>query len=306
VLLDDSLSINLLARVTSSALKEIQHEARAAVLCLEQEDGSGGFTALMLRRVSAACKYDEFLLIRIDAADLLRPGGGQWQESEGVLGEEEPAVAAAVAVQRAALRIVEEALGNRLHFARVVSREAVEAPLAAAGGGARLETKMPDSLEKVVAAAAWGSGGRGEMLIGLLLNADTAAKKVERGPPAEEAEAARRFRAFWGDKSELRRFKDGGIQETLVWSEADGPEGPMSVPAAMAGFALRRHLPCITRGIGVAVKGCCWWTGTELFKSSGGAAYGPRVAVSRAQHSGELTTIGPGEVKLRVLETISD
>jgi hypothetical protein len=40
---------------------------------------------------------------------------------------------AAVAVQRAALRIVEEALGNRLHFARVVSREAVEAPLAAAG-----------------------------------------------------------------------------------------------------------------------------------------------------------------------------
>ena len=41
-----------------------------------------------------------------------------------------------------------------------------------------METKMPDSLEKVVAAAAWGSGGRGEMLIGLLLNADTAAKKV--------------------------------------------------------------------------------------------------------------------------------
>ena len=61
------------------------------MLCLEQEDGSGGtlfpcftgtpvqiltlrdagFTALMLRRVSAACKYDDFLLIRIDASDLV-------------------------------------------------------------------------------------------------------------------------------------------------------------------------------------------------------------------------------------------
>ena len=72
-----------------------------------------------------------------------------------------------------------------------------------------------------------------------------------------------------------------------------------------AGFALRRHLPCITRGLGVAVKGCCWWAGTELFKSSGGAAYGPRVEVSRAQHSGELTTIGPGEVELLVYQALS-
>ena len=47
-----------------------------------------------------------------------------------------------------------------------------------------METKMPDSLEKVVAAEAWGSGGRGEMLIGLLLNADTASKKVSAAPAA--------------------------------------------------------------------------------------------------------------------------
>jgi hypothetical protein len=27
------------------------------------------------------------------------------------------------------------------------------------------------------------------------------------------------FQAFWGEKSELRRFKDGSILESLVWSE---------------------------------------------------------------------------------------
>jgi len=27
------------------------------------------------------------------------------------------------------------------------------------------------------------------------------------------------FRNFWGDKSELRRFKDGAIREAVVWSK---------------------------------------------------------------------------------------
>ncbi|KAL4815979.1 Nrap protein [Aspergillus spinulosporus] len=57
------------------------------------------------------------------------------------------------------------------------------------------------------------------LYVGLLLNSENATRVVDHGPYAEEKEAAASFRAFWGEKAELRRFKDGSIRESLVWSE---------------------------------------------------------------------------------------
>jgi U3 small nucleolar RNA-associated protein 22 len=34
--------------------------------------------------------------------------------------------------------------------------------------------------------------------------------------------AAAVFREFWGDKAELRRFKDGSILEAVVWEQPAG------------------------------------------------------------------------------------
>lgn len=56
------------------------------------------------------------------------------------------------------------------------------------------------------------------VLIGLQLNPDTALKIVEKGPPANLPEAET-FRAFWGSKSELRRFKDSTVCEAVVWAQ---------------------------------------------------------------------------------------
>ena len=58
------------------------------------------------------------------------------------------------------------------------------------------------------------------VLVGLLLNAERYGRVVDHGPPAEDKNAAAAFRRFWGEKAELRRFKDGSILETLVWSAA--------------------------------------------------------------------------------------
>ncbi|KAI9373225.1 Nrap protein [Aspergillus egyptiacus] len=55
--------------------------------------------------------------------------------------------------------------------------------------------------------------------VGLLLNSENATRVVDHGPSAEDKEAAANFRSFWGEKAELRRFKDGSIRESLVWSE---------------------------------------------------------------------------------------
>lgn len=30
------------------------------------------------------------------------------------------------------------------------------------------------------------------------------------------------FREFWGDRAELRRFKDGSIHEAVVWEKVKG------------------------------------------------------------------------------------
>lgn len=44
------------------------------------------------------------------------------------------------------------------------------------------------------------------MTFGLIINPLFAGRMVDKGPPAEDAPASRKFREFWGEKSELRRF----------------------------------------------------------------------------------------------------
>lgn len=43
------------------------------------------------------------------------------------------------------------------------------------------------------------------LTFGLIVDATFAGRLVDKGPPAEDGPAARKFREFWGDKSELRR-----------------------------------------------------------------------------------------------------
>lgn len=44
----------------------------------------------------------------------------------------------------------------------------------------------------------------------LQVDATAALRTLDMGPPADRAKEAAAFRAFWGDKAELRRFQVGG------------------------------------------------------------------------------------------------
>lgn len=57
-----------------------------------------------------------------------------------------------------------------------------------------------------------------ELQVGLLTNPDNVARLVDHGPSADEPEEAADFRKFWREKAELRRFRDGSISESLVWT----------------------------------------------------------------------------------------
>lgn len=77
--------------------------------------------------------------------------------------------------------------------------------------------------------------------IGFILDPVNAFLLVDRGPSVEEAERNSEFREFWGsDKTELRRFKDGRILESVVWDVKTVDE-KTHIPVLIAQHLLKHH-----------------------------------------------------------------
>ena len=79
------------------------------------------------------------------------------------------------------------------------------------------------------------------LTLGIIFDPVHAPRLVDHGPPASSAEVDT-FRAFWGPKAELRRFKDGSIVESCVWDEGivriEDREG---IPARIVRYILKLH-----------------------------------------------------------------
>lgn len=73
--------------------------------------------------------------------------------------------------------------------------------------------------------------------IGLILNAAQAYRLVDHGPPTENKVAAAQYRRFWGGKAELRRFRDGSLLETLIWTQNPNE----TVIEQIARYVIQRH-----------------------------------------------------------------
>lgn len=76
--------------------------------------------------------------------------------------------------------------------------------------------------------------------IGLIFNPSEASRLVDHGPPAGDEAAGAAFREFWGSKAELRRFKDGSIEESVVW-EVPNPDERIRVPVSVVQHILNLH-----------------------------------------------------------------
>ncbi|KAM4057952.1 nrap protein PAP/OAS1-like domain 5 [Hirsutella rhossiliensis] len=74
--------------------------------------------------------------------------------------------------------------------------------------------------------------------VGVIFDPAQMSRQMEYGPPAEDPKEAAAFRHFWGDKAELRRFKDGSILECVEWSS----RLPRQISEEIARFALKRHI----------------------------------------------------------------
>lgn len=80
--------------------------------------------------------------------------------------------------------------------------------------------------------------GPSTLLVGVLFNTANMARQVDQGPSVEDKQAAKEFRKFWGQKAELRRFKDGSILESLIWTQAS----PLGLWEEITRYALKLHL----------------------------------------------------------------
>lgn len=79
---------------------------------------------------------------------------------------------------------------------------------------------------------------RKSILVNLATDPANANRTVDHGPAAENKQEAAVFRKFWGERSELRRFKDGSITESVVWSLKDASA---SVVEQIVRYILQHH-----------------------------------------------------------------
>ncbi|EGX96603.1 pre-rRNA processing protein Utp22 [Cordyceps militaris CM01] len=84
--------------------------------------------------------------------------------------------------------------------------------------------------------------------VGVIFELGHMSRQMEHGPPAEEPKDAARFRQFWGEKAELRRFKDGSILECVEWTS----RLPLDICQEIAQYALHRHLELAQDGVHAA------------------------------------------------------
>lgn len=78
--------------------------------------------------------------------------------------------------------------------------------------------------------------------LGLILNPEEAFNILDKGPPANQPEA-QEFRQFWGNKSTMRRFKDGSITEAVVWASLDDPpQTKRLICKEIVQYLLQHHL----------------------------------------------------------------
>lgn len=96
------------------------------------------------------------------------------------------------------------------------------------------------------------AAGESIFTVGLVLNPEFSQRLIIHGPSAEDKQASAAFRKFWGRKSELRRFKDGSIIESVVWE----PHQERSVVTQIVMFLLERHVgETILKGLYVVGDG---------------------------------------------------
>ncbi|KAJ2677224.1 U3 snoRNP protein [Coemansia sp. RSA 1085] len=215
-LVDPTASVNLLAGVAPWELTELRMQAQRTARDLNHHSASCFDSVFLSTALSdVVSKYDHILRVEVDLEVLLttRVGDVDAQKRLYELEHGHPVIAA----QSRISKVLNSALA---HYTRLISVHAA--------------SSIFDSRTKLTR--------RHVFFIGVVANSESR-RLVDLGPsPDAEPQEAARFRALWGRKAELRRFRDGSIRLATVWGTNKMPQEKRAfiVPRMMA-FLLQRH-----------------------------------------------------------------
>ncbi|THG99128.1 hypothetical protein EW026_g3163 [Hermanssonia centrifuga] len=214
VFVDSTSSVNLLAGVPMSSLDMLKHDAKLTLETLNDGTSPAGskdpFREVFLKDFrDLQSRFDVVMRVDLSSAKPSRP-------SPHVTLDHGSPFNALIADLASKLR---SGLSDRIKALAVL-----------------LPTSSPRSLSQA------HPSNSPIIYIGLVLNTDHAFRLVDHGPPADDPNPAnvQQFRDFWGDKAELRRFKDGSIVESVVWDVKNVDERA-HIPFNISRYLLSRH-----------------------------------------------------------------
>ncbi|KAJ7721723.1 Nrap protein [Mycena maculata] len=211
VCVDSSSTVNMLAGVPLGSLHLLQNDARKTLEKLNGAPiGTDPFADVFLKEQrDLSTRFDTVIRVDISSAKPRSP----LLHSTLDIGSPANALISSIAA------LLHQGLGNRTKAITILHPSPSTRPLSQA-----LPTN-PDVL-----------------YIGLIHDPHNAFRLVDHGPAAEESDPtiAEHFRDFWGDKAELRRFKDGRIIESVVW-DIKSTDERSHVPAMIVQHVLHRH-----------------------------------------------------------------
>ncbi|KAG2229799.1 Nrap protein [Thamnidium elegans] len=210
VVVDPSGTLNLAANMTASGLSQLQHEAKLAMQYFN--DSTDQFEALFLKKVNdVKSKFDNVVRIPFPETKIESFDESAKADYHSYL----PFFINHMSY------VLNRGLTNRVDLVAIQYEYATTSWAV---------DKSIQDIEKDTS-----------ITVGLLLNSDNAPRLVDMGPQSQNDEEVAEFRKFWGNKSELRRFKDGSIVESVVW-QTQGYENRSLIVQKIVLYLLELHL----------------------------------------------------------------
>ncbi|ONH96837.1 hypothetical protein PRUPE_7G155300 [Prunus persica] len=207
VICSPSTNFNLAFRMTGVGFLELQDESALTLECIKKGRDCG-FEEIFVTRVDYPAKYDHIIRLNLKGNSKVYASGFFLDDECWRLYEQK------------VHNVLIQGLSDRVKTVRVTWRNMLS------------ECSIKDGLSTLNAEP---------LLIGISVSSlDKAFRIVNIGPDADNKEEALKFRKFWGEKAELRRFKDGKIAESTVW-ESDQWKRHI-ILKRISEYVLLRHL----------------------------------------------------------------
>jgi len=219
VMIDMTGRVNLAANITKYGMLEIQNEAKLAIRNLTGEDSADKFDTLFLQKINPCLKFDNIL--RIPPLSVPAPLYTVSAALDNPL--------ACLHLKRKLPNLLAKALTDRI--THICSFNPVLPKGEISTYNWKVNEKMPENNQVI--------------MIGINLEGNQCTRLVDYGPSAEDEVASKAFRELWGEKSELRRFKDGSILESVVWELNPNNNSNVErslIVSKMISFILERHI----------------------------------------------------------------